>query len=82
MEGATDVYNIQVGSNLSYVTKSGSYNTVFAVDPSANTAKFNIVILDAVNNIMNFRCLDNSRNLGTDAVTAVHWFILISPDQI
>jgi hypothetical protein len=70
VEGATDVYNIQVGSNLSYVTKSGSYNTVFAVDPSANTAKFNIVILDAVNNIMNFRCLDNSRNLGTDAVTA------------
>lgn len=66
----TGIYNIQVGSTSTYIAKSGSYNTTMGADPTLNLAKFKIEVVDGTTSTLKFKCLDNNKYLGTDAVTA------------
>lgn len=66
----TGIYNLQVVSTGTYITKSGGYNTIFGTDPTSNLAKFKLEVVDGTTSTLKFKCLDNSRYLGTDATTA------------
>ncbi|MDP4276370.1 MAG: hypothetical protein Q8914_01935 [Bacteroidota bacterium] len=68
--GRSGVYTIQVGSTSSFITKSGSYNVVLGTDTTSNLSKFSIEVVDGTTSTLKFKCLDNSRYLGTDASTA------------
>ncbi|MDR2474997.1 MAG: FIVAR domain-containing protein [Bacteroidales bacterium] len=65
VESEPGVYNIQIQSRSSYIARSG-YNIVYGTDPTLNTAKFRIEDAPTAGYIR-FKCLDNSRYIGTDA---------------
>ena len=58
-------YNIQAGSGAKYLSLSGTWNTSFVTDPSADQAKF--AIEPALSHFVKLRCKANNRYLGTDS---------------
>ena len=66
----TGVYHIQVGSTMTFVAKTGTWDLTLSADSSTNVSKFRIENIDPVNTIFKIFCLDNSKYVGTDLVAA------------